>query len=229
MYDAPLFGFTFFITCSTHQNGEAARSSLCASNHLQRQLRGVQFSSIIAGSAAAPVGIRRLDGASSCDASASPAQGSAPDGAPYTPRFFTDEQMITIDRLSELIIPEDSHSPGAHCARVCEYIDETVARTDQAEKDLWLNGISALDELSQTTGGRPFRECTHDQQRRVVEKLAAREEHPESLGDRFFVKAKRATINGYYTSQIGIHRELEYQGNSVLAEFPGCTHSGHQL
>jgi hypothetical protein len=36
------------------------------------------------------------------------------------------------------------------------------------------------------------------------------------------------TIDGYYTSKIGIHQELEYQGNTALAEFEGCTHPEHQ-
>ncbi len=36
------------------------------------------------------------------------------------------------------------------------------------------------------------------------------------------------TIDGYYTSAIGIHKELEYKGNTALAEFPGCTHPEHQ-
>jgi hypothetical protein len=34
--------------------------------------------------------------------------------------------------------------------------------------------------------------------------------------------AKRATIHGYYTSEIGIHKELHYKGNQILAEFVGC-------
>jgi hypothetical protein len=38
----------------------------------------------------------------------------------------------------------------------------------------------------------------------------------------FFVTAKRATIQGYSTSEIGIHKELHYNGNQILAEFVGC-------
>jgi len=38
----------------------------------------------------------------------------------------------------------------------------------------------------------------------------------------FFVTAKQATIHGYYTSEIGIHKELRYKGNKVLLEFVGC-------
>jgi len=38
----------------------------------------------------------------------------------------------------------------------------------------------------------------------------------------FFVVAKEWTIRGYYTSEIGIHKDLRYQGNQFLAEFVGC-------
>ena len=44
----------------------------------------------------------------------------------------------------------------------------------------------------------------------------------KSTVEKFFVTAKQATIHGYYTSEIGIHKELRYKGNQILAEFVGC-------
>ena len=38
----------------------------------------------------------------------------------------------------------------------------------------------------------------------------------------FFATTKRATIHGYYTSDIGLHQELHYKGNKILLEFVGC-------
>jgi len=38
----------------------------------------------------------------------------------------------------------------------------------------------------------------------------------------FFFNTKQATIHGYYTSEIGIHKDLRYKGNQILAEFVGC-------
>jgi hypothetical protein len=40
--------------------------------------------------------------------------------------------------------------------------------------------------------------------------------------EEFFAITKRATIQGYYTSEIGIQQELRYKGNKMLAEFVGC-------
>jgi len=38
----------------------------------------------------------------------------------------------------------------------------------------------------------------------------------------FFANTKQATIHGYYTSEIGIHKDLRYKGNQLLADFVGC-------
>ncbi len=54
------------------------------------------------------------------------------------------------------------------------------------------------------------------------------EDKPTTPEEKFFVEIKRATIDGYYTSRIGIHQELEYQGNVPQAEFIGCTHPEHK-
>jgi hypothetical protein len=56
----------------------------------------------------------------------------------------------------------------------------------------------------------------------VLERLAASENDPQTDAERFFVELKRWTAHGYYTSRIGIHDELEYKGNTLLAEFVGA-------
>lgn len=38
----------------------------------------------------------------------------------------------------------------------------------------------------------------------------------------FFAVTKDATLHGYYTSEIGLQKELRYKGNSILPEFVGC-------
>jgi hypothetical protein len=58
--------------------------------------------------------------------------------------------------------------------------------------------------------------------------MAATEGNAGNELERFFVTLKRMTINGYYTSKIGIHQDLQYIGNEYLSDFQGCTHPGHQ-
>ena len=52
--------------------------------------------------------------------------------------------------------------------------------------------------------------------------VSKNELQPDTPLSQFFVIAKQATIRGYYTSEIGIHRELRYKGNQFLQEFVGC-------
>jgi hypothetical protein len=47
-------------------------------------------------------------------------------------------------------------------------------------------------------------------------------DRPRPPLEAFFATTKRTTIHGYYTSEIGIHKELRYKGNQILAEFQGC-------
>ena len=61
----------------------------------------------------------------------------------------------------------------------------------------------------------------------LTEISAATSSSPQTPLDKFFKATKDATIRGYYTSEIGIHKELQYKGNQFLPEFVGCTHPEH--
>lgn len=147
---------------------------------------------------------------------------------PYTPKFFNSDQMKTIGALADRIIPADDQSPGALAARVHEFIDIIVAESSRPEKDQWRAGLAVLDQLSQRECGKEFAECDLDAQDRLLRKISQREDHPNTPEEIFFAKFKGATIEGYYTSAIGIHQDLQYQGNTALAEFEGCAHAEHK-
>ena len=144
------------------------------------------------------------------------------------PKFFSPHQMRTIAALSEIIIPADEHSPGATAARVDTYIDAVMAGSAQDLKSFWVQGLAAIDRMAASEQGKDFADCNLDEQTALLHKISENEAHPITLEDKFFVAIKRATIDGYYNSEIGIHKELGYQGNTALAEFEGCTHQEHK-
>jgi hypothetical protein len=184
---------------------------------------------IIAGSVSVSSAGPLLKGASGCALAHHSAVNVAADSLPYVPKFFNPQQMKTLDLLSEVIIPQDEHSPGASAARVCDYIDVITAESvDRDAKALWVDGLAAIDKAAEGAYSRKFSDCTGEQQVALVEKISAHEEHPATIEERFFVAMKSATVRGYYTSSIGIHKDLEYQGNEFLLEFPGCQHPEHQ-
>ena len=51
--------------------------------------------------------------------------------------------------------------------------------------------------------------------------MAEHEGDPKTPSERFFREIKARTANAYYTSEIGIHQEMEYKGNTILQEFVG--------
>jgi len=148
--------------------------------------------------------------------------------AAHVPKFFDPEQLEEIAALAETVIPTDEHSPGARAAGIHEFIDDIVAISEPQTKNLWTAGLSAVNRMAEDQHGRKFAACSADQQNALLEKLAINEDRPGTPEERFFVALKKATVEGYYTSAIGIHQELEYKGNTALLEFPGCTHPEHK-
>jgi hypothetical protein len=141
---------------------------------------------------------------------------------------FNNQQLKTIAALVENIIPTDKHSPGAKAARVDEFVNETVSASREATQKLWIDGLAAVDKMAKRDFGKSFAECEADQQIKLLTRISQNEDNPVTTEERFFVALKQSTVDGYYLSDVGIHQELQYQGNEVLAEFPGCTHEAHK-
>jgi gluconate 2-dehydrogenase gamma chain len=154
-------------------------------------------------------------------------KGQINDGSRKTPRFFNDEEMALIAVISELIIPADEHSPGAAAAGVNEFIDLMVSQSSDEVKTLWREGLTAIDKMCQKKFSLPFIRSQTEQQISVLKAVSRNEYRPRTIEERFFVAIKSLTVDRYYTSQIGIHRDLRYKGNAYLKDFVGCTHPEH--
>jgi hypothetical protein len=148
--------------------------------------------------------------------------------APYKAKFFNADQLALVATISELIIPTDDHSPGAIAAEVPEFIDLMISESPAETKKLWTDGLAAMNTMSQTKNSAAFNKATKDQQIAILTEISKNEAKPQTLEERFFKAIKNMTIDGYYTSKIGIHQELKYKGNTYLKEFKGCTHPEHQ-
>jgi hypothetical protein len=140
----------------------------------------------------------------------------------YAPAFFTADEFALVDELSELILPADAHSPGARAAQVAAYIDSRLAEAWEAsDKTRWRDGLAQVERLSREMNGRAFLQSPPDARVAVLTRMAANEAKPEKPEEQFFADLKARVVNAYYTSEIGIKQEMEYRGNSYLAEFEG--------
>jgi hypothetical protein len=142
-------------------------------------------------------------------------------------KFLTSAQHHTVDVLSELIIPADSRSGGASAAKCADFIDYLLSGALDIEQTIWREGLTALDAAATSRFGRGFADSTQAQQTQLLTEISQREFDPQTPLEKLFVLAKERTIQGYYTSEIGIHKELGYRGQQFINEFIGCTHPEH--
>ena len=142
-------------------------------------------------------------------------------------RFFNHQEKETIAAISDLIIPTDEHSPGARAAGVTDFIDLMVSESSNETRALWREGLAAVDRMSEQRFSAAFNQAGQEHQVSLLKAISRNERRPRTIEERFFVAIKSLTVDGYYTSPIGIHEELRYKGNAYLKEFVGCTHPEH--
>jgi len=152
--------------------------------------------------------------------------------APYVPQFFKPGEFKTVELLAEMIIPADD-KPGAKEAKVANYIDFVVFSAREFEPSLqreWMDGLVVLDRESQKQFGKAFRMVSMAERENLLTEMSLPERDPGARheGYEFFRLVKNMTVEGFYTSRIGLIDVLDFQGMNYMSEFPGCTHPEHQ-
>jgi hypothetical protein len=143
-------------------------------------------------------------------------------GKAEAPIFFTKEEFAAVDELMETIIPTDAHSAGAKAAGCAAYVDRHLAESvDQDQKRQWREGIKALEAKCKTEFDKSIVDVAPDQRASLLQEISKNETHPSTAEEKFFGMLKNATAFAYYTSNIGIHKEIEYKGNVYLTQFVG--------
>ena len=149
--------------------------------------------------------------------------------APTALRTLTPAQAQAMQALAEIIIPA-TDTPGANDADVTEFIDTLL--TDwmpDDERDAFLVGMDDLDRRAQASFGSPFAECSESEQLRTTTSMDAEvaallaldraapydpydaDKRPRSRApSHFFYQMKRWTLVGYFTSEVGMTEELQY-------------------
>jgi len=148
----------------------------------------------------------------------------APATAP--PKVLNPHQFATVGVLVELIIPT-TDTPGAKAAGVDGYIDSVLASAEPADRDRFLAGLSWLDRRSQALFKNDVLSGTPAQQIDLLTRLSSDPSSEAQEGLDFFTALKALTITGYYSTEIGLRKELGDDGRMMLAEFEGCTHPEH--
>lgn len=150
-------------------------------------------------------------------------KGSSPAGK-YAPKYFSAHQYETLSSLCETIIPPDDHSGGAIEAGAPEFIDLLTSENESYQQRLG-GGLHWLDNFCSDRYQNVFLQCTPEQRKEVLDLIAYRKNAAKDRslnpGVAFFAFLRSMTCDGFYTSKIGF-ADLQYIGNTALAEFPGC-------
>jgi len=150
------------------------------------------------------------------------AQVAKAGGAPAAGKFFTPYELALLDEVAELIIPADAQSGGARAARCADYIDARLAESiDPDWRQSWKDDLAEIDEMSVAMFGRPLLRASAAERQKLMERIARNERNLQENVDHSFVTIKWWVAEAYYTSSIGIHDELKYQGNVFIDEFIG--------
>ena len=108
-------------------------------------------------------------------------------------------------------------------AKVADYLDFVLNESPADAKRAWTDGIAEIDAASSAQFGKTFADLTAEQQVAIVTEAAKNERTPTTPLERFFGEAKGRTIQGYYTSEIGIHQELSTRATSSCRNSSGAT------
>jgi Gluconate 2-dehydrogenase subunit 3 len=155
----------------------------------------------------------------------------------WTPRVLNPRQNDMVTALTELIIPDTGPdtgpapgTPGAKAARVNRFVDSVLHDAAPAEREKFVKGLAWLDARSKTLFGKDLLAASAAEQTALLTRVS-KEGNPDGedpIGPEFFQAIKALTINGYYTSEIGLRQELGDDGQLFMLQFPGCTHPEHQ-
>ena len=142
----------------------------------------------------------------------------------YAPKFFSAHFYKMLQSLCQTIIPSDADAKGAIEAGAPEFIDLITSENKQYQVELG-GGLMWLDNTCIDRYGKPYLDCTADQQKEILDLIAYRKNAKKdpSLGQgiEFFAFLRKLTADGFFTSEIGISY-LGYIGNTYVKEFPGC-------
>jgi hypothetical protein len=148
--------------------------------------------------------------------------------AAYQRKVFDDHDWHTVHVLCDLIVPADERSGSATQAGVPEFIDDWLdfRKQEDGNDDLAaqvLGGLTWLDRESARLFQKDFAGAGADQQKQILDRIAwpERAVPDDRRWAAFFTKFRDLTLNGFYSSKMGI-ADLPYLGNVAVPEWKGC-------
>lgn len=112
---------------------------------------------------------------------------------------LTAAEVETLEAMVDRILPSDELGPGAREARAANYIDRSLASDNRDARELYLIGLTALDEYAVQQYGSRFHLLDAARQDQLLAALQAEQLpgfRPNSTG--FFSMVRSHTIDGTF-------------------------------
>src|SRR6266404_2897938 len=137
----------------------------------------------------------------------------------YKPKCFNAAEYKMLQRLADMIIPADEHSPGALASGAPEFIDFLSSQCKELA-EIYTGGFAWLDHQVNKRYAAGFTSATPEQQTAMLDLIAYRKNDSPELGPgiRFFNWVRNMTVDAFYTSKVGMD-DLGFMGNGAMAEF----------
>ena len=137
----------------------------------------------------------------------------------YKPKFFNDHEYKTLEKLTDLIIPADEHSPGALAGGAPEFIDFLSSQSPELA-EIYSGGLAWLDHQMNKSYSATFIAASPEQQTAMLDLIAYRKNTSPELGPGvvFFNWVRNMTVDAFYTSKVG-YDDLGYMGNGAMSDF----------
>jgi hypothetical protein len=197
------------------------------SEHVNRREALQRLAAGAVGAAAAGGWVESLSALSQAHAHR-PATAAVMSAQAWKPRLLTPAQNEAVIAITELIIPE-TDTPGARAVGVNRFVDRVLQDASRAERTRFFRGLAWMDEQSRKVSGKGFAASPPAEQTALLTRIADEDNAAEAdrRGVEFFRAIKSMTISGYYTSEIGLRRELGDDGQLAVEQFVGCDHPEH--
>lgn len=127
--------------------------------------------------------------------------------------FFEDNELQTINTLSNIILPPNENG-SIEDANVVEFIEFMTKDVPEFQVKI-RGGLMWLNNHCNSKFNTIFVNCTEDQQKEVLDYIAFPD--PDAIEQvqevQFFSLMRNLVLTGYFTSEVGI-KELDYKGNT---------------
>ena len=133
----------------------------------------------------------------------------------FNQEFFTDEELTTLNKLCNLILPPNDYGSieEAEVVQLIEFMAKDIPSYQKPLRD----GIDWINEQSELNFNQKFIDISENSQKQIIDKIAYYDPNldmndlPEEV--QWFNLLRNLTLTGYFTSEVGI-KELGYKGNS---------------